>query len=579
MVFFRTCHVRPKAPLVRRINEVFGDRTYGYFTANEALDVLESSHYLTLKNDLRLIYNTTVRAIEDKANKAARIRRGYEQMGMIPPVLHLSKDEKPLSESAIRSHFSNLCLKATREVTNPLHNSYWAGKKSLTLPSMPGSAASAIEWNDFIQKLVAYNTFNARSSQNQIDQAIGSAINIAGHKLTLVSFNKILLHFALKYDLTTMTEILDSMTTIYDLKPDIQTYNIFLNTILRSRAKHRVRRCISILNMMEQQGIAPNKYTWNIICGGLKDVHEILQFLRQFHKFQIPLLCQKNLANSGVQFPILKELFDPATKIDYSTAYDLLSLGIRVKLLEEGQLGEAFIYMQNVCSQSRSSDHSAFVLTPKFDILKLFMDYILFELQNLPYAIAFLQYFENSYPNVVDNDDNRNQLYAILLTSMKQFQDSPMWEPLVRYFFQRTIDDRGRTVLSTSTITQLTELGEQKMKEQFQKNTSNTFNITDSPTLIERTTINKIFKQLRWPGSAYGEQPIWELEKNAPSFRQACKMLGYFGNTKVDGPEKKNTTTESSDIWQTFELPTREAFHDSLPFDVAVSERFDDSHN
>ncbi|KAG7905063.1 hypothetical protein KL907_003279 [Ogataea polymorpha] len=577
MVSFRTLQFSPKATSIRGIKKVFEERKYGYFTTNDALDAQESSKYLTLKNDLKLIYKTTMRAIENKANKAARIRRGYEELGFIPPVLHLSRDEKPLSESAIWSHFSNLNLRETEEAHNSPESLVWVGKNSITLPPTPGGMASAIKWNEFIQKLVAFNIFNARSSQSQIDKAIGSTINSAGDKLTLVSFNKILLHFSRKYDLTTMTEILNSMTTAYDLKPNIQTYNIFLNTILRSRAKHRVRRCIKILTMMKQQGIAPNKYTWNIICGGLNDVPVILQFLRQLYRFQIPLLCQKSLAKAGVQFPIIKELFDPSSNIDYDTAYDLMSFGIKVKLLGDGQLREAFIYMQHVCTQNQSNDSSAFVLTPKFNILKLFMDYILFELQNLPYAIAFLQYFENSYPSVMELDDNRIQIYATLLTSMRQFEDSPMWEPLVRYFFQRTIDDHGRTILPTSIISQLKELGERKMKDHLQRDTAGTFNITDSPTLVERTTINKIFKQLRWPGSAYGEQPIWELEKNAPSFRQACKMLGYFGNTKVDGPEEKNTNTESFDIWQGFELPTREAFYDSLPFAVSRSEDFNNT--
>ncbi|KAG7844640.1 hypothetical protein KL941_003380 [Ogataea angusta] len=577
MVPFRPFPFTSKAVSVKKIKKLVEGRSYGYFTTNDALGALETSQYLNLRNDLKLLYNTTMRMIEKKAVKAARIRRSYDEIGTIPPVLHLSRDEKPLNESAIWSHFSNLNLRATQEVPYSLQNLSGAGKNSSKLPSMPGGTASAIEWNEFIQKLVSYNNLNTHLSQNRIDQAIESALNAAGHKLTLASFNKILLHFSWKYDLTTMTEILRSLTTVYDLKPDIQTYNIFLDTILRSRAKHRVRRCVTILKMMKQQGITPNKYTWNIICGGLKDVHEILHFLRQFYKFQIPLLCQRNLAKAGIQFPIIREIFDPASRIDYNTAYDLLSLGIKVKLLEDGQLRDALTYMRNVCSQSQNCDNSAFVLTPKFNILKLFMNYILFELQNLPYAIAFLQYFENSYPNVMDSDDNRNQLYAILLTSMKQFKDSPMWEPLVRYFFQRTIDDHGRTILPTSTIIQLTELGEQKLKDQSQRETADTFNIADSPTLLERTTINKIFKQLRWPGSAYGEQPIWELESNAPSFRQACKMLGYFGNTKVDGPEEKTSNTQRFDIWHSFELPTREAFYDSLPFDVAMPEGFDNS--
>ncbi|KAH3667239.1 hypothetical protein OGAPHI_002888 [Ogataea philodendri] len=563
-----------------RVPHIFRTRLYStsrlprkpdYFTKNSSL----GDEYTSLKKELQSLYKSALERINSQMESASMVRKQTSDENLAPPVLGLPADDIVLNENEIWSFFSLLKLDRTQRIlTYPAKSLTWAGYSDIEYRRntlvVPGESDSAVSWNEFVKNLVDYNTRGNQAAQKVKLATLRLVLEIAGNKLTLNTFNRILLSLSWQYELTHMNQIYKHMTKEYDIEPDIQTYNIFIKTIMRSNSRNRVRRCIRILQDMICQDIVPDAYTWNLICGGLKDVHETLNFMRRIYDFNIPLLCQRNLSRSGIQFPVTKELFDPNLQIDYETSYSLMSLGVRVQLQDDKNLRQAFAYMQQICLQSQVQLGPSLALEPKLDILKLFLQFILFEWRNLPYAIAFLQYFEKSYPSLFGNKA-KSEIYSMFTSAMSQFEESPLWSSLLRYFYHKSLDEKGNATLNKTDLGRLQEvISRNNSKIESPESELNFVDMTASLTLVERTVIDRVFKQLRWPGSAFGEGPIWDLKRNTPAFQQACNAIGCYKSLDDSGSSKEiNLEAEKFDAWQYFDYS--KTMQDDLFMDVATA--------
>ncbi|GME69722.1 unnamed protein product [Ambrosiozyma monospora] len=104
---------------------------------------------------------------------------------------------------------------------------------------------------------------------------------------------------------------------------------------------------------------------------------------------------------------------------------------------------------------------------------------------------------------------------------MLTFTSSPIWDPLTRYFYKQSFNNKG--------ITKVTEETKKKLMELSVLLRTYGFDIDGQQSLMAEKMVKSVMDHLNW----FGDDPVFDLYLNNIRFKRAVATVGCYGDLNL----------------------------------------------